>query len=81
MCGYVHAEANDLLPQTARRSWAGPEEVEQEKGELRFSQVAPVLGRKGFGRVGGLREVTNHKTERGSALAEPYRGGVDDAGG
>lgn len=36
---------------------------------------------KVFGRVGGLREVTNRKTARGSALAEPYRGGVDDAGG
>lgn len=31
VCGYFHAEANDLLPQTARSGWAGPEEVEQEK--------------------------------------------------
>ncbi|KAI4804108.1 hypothetical protein KUCAC02_025750 [Chaenocephalus aceratus] len=34
VCGYVHAEANDLLPQTARRSWDGQEEVDQEKGFL-----------------------------------------------
>ena len=34
VCGYVHAEAKDLLPQTARRY----SEVEQEKGEpaIRF---------------------------------------------
>lgn len=59
VCGYVHAEANDLLPETARRSWGGPEEVEQEKGENCFSQVAPVLGRKGF--RGSIQEVTNHQ--------------------
>ncbi|KAJ4939565.1 hypothetical protein JOQ06_029010 [Pogonophryne albipinna] len=34
VCGYVHAEANDLLPQTSRRSWDGKEEVDQEKGFL-----------------------------------------------
>ncbi|XP_033975588.1 LOW QUALITY PROTEIN: disintegrin and metalloproteinase domain-containing protein 17a [Trematomus bernacchii] len=34
VCGYVHAEANDLLPQTARRSWDRQEEVDQEKGSL-----------------------------------------------
>lgn len=37
VCGYIHAEANDLLSQTARRNWDGQEEVEQEKGELYFS--------------------------------------------
>lgn len=37
VCGYIHAEANELLPLTARRNWDGQEEVEQEKGELCFS--------------------------------------------
>lgn len=37
VCGYIHGEANDLLPQIARRNWDGQEEVEQEKGELCFS--------------------------------------------
>lgn len=32
VCGYVQAEANDLLPQNAREDWNG----EQEKGELCF---------------------------------------------
>uniref|UniRef100_A0A3Q3QN88 ADAM metallopeptidase domain 17a n=1 Tax=Monopterus albus TaxID=43700 RepID=A0A3Q3QN88_MONAL len=26
VCGYIHAKASDLLPQTARRVWDGPEE-------------------------------------------------------
>lgn len=34
VCGYVHAEAKDLLPQTARKDWDGQEDVDQEKGEL-----------------------------------------------
>lgn len=59
VCGYVHAEANDLLPQSARRSWVGPEEVEQEKGEL-FLTSCVVLRRKGFGGR-GVRGVTNRK--------------------
>ncbi|XP_029316861.1 disintegrin and metalloproteinase domain-containing protein 17a isoform X2 [Cottoperca gobio] len=32
VCGYIHAE--DLLPQTARRDWAGQEKVDQENGFL-----------------------------------------------
>lgn len=32
VCGYVHAESKDLLPQTAREDWDGQEEVNQEKG-------------------------------------------------
>ncbi|XP_076604268.1 disintegrin and metalloproteinase domain-containing protein 17a isoform X2 [Chaetodon auriga] len=32
VCGYIHAEAQDLLPQTARRDWDRQEEVGQEKG-------------------------------------------------
>ncbi|XP_010733184.2 disintegrin and metalloproteinase domain-containing protein 17a isoform X2 [Larimichthys crocea] len=31
VCGYVHAESKDLLPQTAREDWDGQEEVNQEK--------------------------------------------------
>lgn len=34
VCGYIHAEASDLLPQTARRDWEKHEEVDKEKGEL-----------------------------------------------
>ncbi|KAK5857447.1 hypothetical protein PBY51_010695 [Eleginops maclovinus] len=34
VCGYIHAEAKDLLPQTARRSLDGEEEVDREKGFL-----------------------------------------------
>ncbi|XP_049451536.1 disintegrin and metalloproteinase domain-containing protein 17a isoform X2 [Epinephelus fuscoguttatus] len=32
VCGYIHAEASDLLPQTARRDWEKHEEVDKEKG-------------------------------------------------
>ncbi|XP_070835227.1 disintegrin and metalloproteinase domain-containing protein 17a isoform X3 [Chaetodon trifascialis] len=32
VCGYIHAEAQDLLPQTARRDWDRQEEVGQENG-------------------------------------------------
>ncbi|XP_068582425.1 disintegrin and metalloproteinase domain-containing protein 17a isoform X2 [Cebidichthys violaceus] len=32
VCGYVHAEASDLLPQTSRRDWDGQGEADQEKG-------------------------------------------------
>ncbi|XP_041668557.1 disintegrin and metalloproteinase domain-containing protein 17a [Cheilinus undulatus] len=31
VCGYVHAEAEDLLPETARSYWDGMEEVDQGK--------------------------------------------------
>ncbi|XP_045918746.1 disintegrin and metalloproteinase domain-containing protein 17a [Micropterus dolomieu] len=31
VCGYIHAEAENLLPRTARRDWDGQEEVDQEK--------------------------------------------------
>lgn len=34
VCGYIHAETKDLLPQTARRDWDRQEEVGQENGEL-----------------------------------------------
>ncbi|XP_041810054.1 disintegrin and metalloproteinase domain-containing protein 17a [Chelmon rostratus] len=32
VCGYIHAEAKDLLPHTARRDWDRQQEVGQEKG-------------------------------------------------
>ncbi|XP_068436326.1 disintegrin and metalloproteinase domain-containing protein 17a isoform X2 [Clinocottus analis] len=32
VCGYIHAEASDLLPPTSRMDWDGQEEMEQEKG-------------------------------------------------
>lgn len=32
VCGYIHAEAKDLLPQTARSDWDWQEEADQEKG-------------------------------------------------
>ncbi|XP_059209204.1 disintegrin and metalloproteinase domain-containing protein 17a isoform X2 [Centropristis striata] len=32
VCGYIHAEAEDLLPQTARGEWDNQEEVDQEEG-------------------------------------------------
>ncbi|XP_037602286.1 disintegrin and metalloproteinase domain-containing protein 17-like isoform X2 [Sebastes umbrosus] len=32
VCGYIHAEAKDLLPQTARSDWVWQEEADQEKG-------------------------------------------------
>ncbi|XP_070697920.1 disintegrin and metalloproteinase domain-containing protein 17a [Pempheris klunzingeri] len=32
VCGYIHAEAKDLLPQTARRDWDGQEAVDRENG-------------------------------------------------
>lgn len=34
MCGYIHAEDKDLLPQAARGDWDGQEEVDQDQGEL-----------------------------------------------
>ncbi|KAM9341317.1 LOW QUALITY PROTEIN: disintegrin and metalloproteinase domain-containing protein 17a [Symphorus nematophorus] len=34
VCGYVHAEAKDLLPETARRDWEEQEKVDQEMGYL-----------------------------------------------
>lgn len=76
VCGYVHAEANDLLPQSARRSWVGPEEVEQEKGELSFSQV-PLFSEGKVSEEGAYErlQIVNHM------LAEPYFGGGDDLGG
>ena len=33
VCGYVHADVMDLLPQTAKRDFNG-QEVDQKKGEL-----------------------------------------------
>ncbi|KAM7403125.1 hypothetical protein PAMA_003848 [Pampus argenteus] len=33
VCGYIHAETEDLLPQTARRDW-DRQEVDEEKGYL-----------------------------------------------
>lgn len=39
VCGYIHAEAKDLLPQNARRNWDGQEKMEQDKGELCFSSL------------------------------------------
>ncbi|XP_074517860.1 disintegrin and metalloproteinase domain-containing protein 17a isoform X2 [Sebastes fasciatus] len=32
VCGYIHAEAKDLLPQTARSDWDWQEQADQEKG-------------------------------------------------
>nr|XP_046267975.1 disintegrin and metalloproteinase domain-containing protein 17a [Scatophagus argus] len=32
VCGYVHAEAKDLLPQTVRSDWDGQEEMDQKTG-------------------------------------------------
>ncbi|XP_023122017.1 disintegrin and metalloproteinase domain-containing protein 17a isoform X2 [Amphiprion ocellaris] len=32
VCGYIHAEAQDLLPQTARSDWEAQEEEDQENG-------------------------------------------------
>lgn len=34
VCGYINAEAKDLLPQAARRSWKEHDEVDMENGEL-----------------------------------------------
>lgn len=31
VCGYIHAETKDLLPQSARRDWDGQEEVDEMK--------------------------------------------------
>lgn len=74
VCGYVHAEANDLLPETARRSWGGPEEVEQEKGENCFLQVAPVLGRKVSG--GAYKRLRITKCEHVCAHCGFHGGGT-----
>lgn len=32
VCGYIHAEAKDLLPQSARRDWEKQEQVDQDRG-------------------------------------------------